>query len=582
MKKYFVVAIALMAVLAVAMPASAKVEFSYGGLFRARVFSEGDFANPISSNTVDQFGQALPAPDRRYFDNDENTRNRLDQRLRLYFTFTASENLKLVTKFEANEIWGDLNSSGRIGADHPNDFVVKNSYLDFNIPNGMAPINAKVGIQTITLFNSWVIDDDFASANVAVKLDPFKLTLGYIAGQNDDQFNEKENVDDFIAVVDYVCGPWSASLGTVIQFGHDTFASADPSTVSETTPVTFFAGNYVPAVGSITTGPRQNNTAFNNARFEITGANNFFQRYFTNPFGSSFAPNDGVGIHHLTASDNNLIDLALSLNYKVDFMSAYLNFVRNFGKIHIQAFRDNMENGLGSAQGFDFDYEGWMIDAGGSYFCGPFTFNMSGFYTSGPEDIKDSLRGVPGLTGPGAVAGKKTGDIDWFTYPLGNSKYFSEIIGGGIFDPIAPKHEDLQWRGYPNPTNLWTINAGAAWQVLPSTKLAFSYWYFGTAEDVVSGPRNPNSFAPGGINNIRGFNARNEFLTQYFRGEVPASALSFDSEIGHEFNLNMSHKIVDGLMLDLVAAYLIAGDAYSMRADDLDAIELGARLQWTF
>ncbi|MHC1744148.1 MAG: hypothetical protein AB9873_14100 [Syntrophobacteraceae bacterium] len=215
-----------------------------------------------------------------------------------------------------------------------------------------------------------------------------------------------------------------------------------------------------------------------------------------------------------------------------------------------------------------------MIDAGGSYFCGPFTVNLGGFYTSGPEDIEDSLRG----DGAGGVQGKKTGEIDWFTYPLGNSKYFSEIIGGGILDPIAPKHEDLQWKGYPYPSNLWTVNAGAAWQVLPSTKLAFSYWYFGTSEDVVSGPKRPNDarFLGGALNK------QNEFLSQYFRGEVPANELQFDSEIGHEFNFNISHKLVDGLMLDLVAAYLISGDAYSMRPDDLDALELGARLQWTF
>jgi hypothetical protein len=137
-------------------------------------------------------------------------------------------------------------------------------------------------------------------------------------------------------------------------------------------------------------------------------------------------------------------------------------------------------------------------------------------------------------------------------------------------------HEDLQWKGYPYPSNLWTINAGGAWQVLPSTKVAVSYWYFGTSEDVVSGAKHPNNFAGGALNK------QNQFLSEYFRGEVPANELNFASEIGHEINLNISHKIVDGLMLDLVAAYLIAGDAYSMRNDDLNALEMGARLQWTF
>lgn len=573
MKKYFVVAIALMAVMVVAMPASAKVEFSYGGLFRARVLSEGDFVNAIS---VTPGAAAGTAP--VFKDTDENTRNRLDQRLRLFFTFTASENLKLVTKFEANEVWGGQDfgfstfgnsqaaGGGRVGADHPNDFVVKNSYIDFNIPNAAMPINAKVGIQTLTLFNSWVIDDDFSSANVSMKFDPFKLTLGYIAGQNDDQFNEKENIDDFFAVVDYVCGPFSASVAGVVQFGHDTVASADPGTVSQTTPVNFFAGNFLPTPASTSTGPRTGSATFTSANFQQQGARNFFQRYFTNPFGST----QNAAINHITASDNNLIDFAFNVNYKIDWLSAYLTFVKNFGSVHFQAFQNNLESAPG--HGFDMDYTGWMIDAGASYFCGPFTANLGGFYTSGPGDIKDSLRGG----GDGTVQGKKTGDIDWFTYPLGTSKYFSEIIGGGIFDPIAPMHEDLQWKGYPYPSNLWTINAGGAWQVLPSTKVAVSYWYFGTSEDVVSGAKHPNNFAGGALNK------QNQFLSEYFRGEVPANELNFASEIGHEINLNISHKIVDGLMLDLVAAYLIAGDAYSMRNDDLNALEMGARLQWTF
>jgi hypothetical protein len=92
--------------------------------------------------------------------------------------------------------------------------------------------------------------------------------------------------------------------------------------------------------------------------------------------------------------------------------------------------------------------------------------------------------------------------------------------------------------------------------VLPDTKLAFGYWYFSTAEDVVS--------------DVRGFNA-NGFLN-----------VDLDTSIGHEFNLNLTQKVVDNLMLDVVAAYLIADDAYSSSNDDDDAIELGARLQWSF
>jgi hypothetical protein len=544
MKKYFVVAIAVLALVAVAMPASAKVEFSYGGLFRARILSQSDFTRePTFSATTDaaNVGQQVR-------DNDENTRNRLDQRLRLYFTFTASENLKLVTKFEAQSVWGSTtagnnfgqpyntgSSSGRVGADG-NDFVVKNSYIDFNIPNSMVPINAKVGIQGINLINSWVVDDDFSTANVTFKFDALKVMLGYIGGQNQDTFNEKDNIDDWYLVFDYVCGPWSAQLVGFYQSANDTFASADPSTQTGG-PVNVVVGNRIPTSGSFTS-------------FD---SRNFFQRYLGNVDNAD----------HARVYDNNLFDLAFNVNYKVDWLSAYINFVKNFGSIDAAVYSTSVEKGVRFSR--SMDYTGWMIDAGVNYFCGPFTFNVGGFYTTGPQDIAASLGSR------GAGTGAHTGDIDWFVYPVDTTKYFSEIIGHGILDAYSPQHEDFQWRGAPAPSNLWTVNLGAAWQLLPSTKASFSYWYFGTSEDVVSGPKRAGAW----IN-------QNDFLTNYFAGTIGRGDVNFASDIGHEFNLGITHKIVDGLVLDLVGAYLIAGDAYSMRNDDLDAMELGARLQWTF
>lgn len=536
MKRYFVVAIAVLALVAVAMPASAKVEFSYGGLFRARVLDQHDFAA--------NYTQSSPAG----VDLSEENLSRIDQRLRLFFTFTASENLKLVTKFEANEIWGNSNTSGRVGADQP-DLVVKNSYIDFNIPNGMLPINAKVGVQGINLMNSWLVDDDFASANLTFKFNPsLKASIGYIGGRNDDVFNEQENIDDLWLVVDYVCGPFSAAFAGFAQWGRDTNVSADPQTVINT-PVS--STNQLLGTGGVT---HASVSALN-----ISTPTNFFRRYLANAgFGGPFTA--------ASFSSNQLYNLGFDLRYKVDYLSAYLTFIKNLGSVDILAFNSDGTGRPTSRMSRTMDYEGWMVDAGLNYFCGPWTLNVGGFYTSGPEDIADSFGSANN------PAGNKTGDIDWFTYPLATSKYFSEIIGGGIFDNRAPMHEDLQWRGYPMPSNLWTVTAGAAWQVLPSTKLAFSYWYFGTSEDVVSGPKRPGDFF-----------SQQEFLNDYFTAQnLTKNDLQFDSEIGHEFNLGLTQKIVDGLVLDVVGAYLIAGDAYSLRSDDQDAYEFGARLQWSF
>ncbi len=542
MKKYFVVAIAVLAMVAIAVPASAKVEFSYGGLFRARVISQNDFAYGYGNGALATSGA---------IDWTEESLNRFDQRTRLYFIFTASENLKFVNRLEWNEIWGNSSTSGRVGADR-GDVVVKNSYLDFNIPNGAIPINAKVGIQGINLLNSWMIDDDFSSANLTFKFnDSLKASIGYIAGRNDDVFQEKDNIDDLFVVVDYVCGPWSASVVGVAQWAQDNNASADPQTLI-TSPID--AVNGLPAV-TVQDATKHGHGSI--APIDITTPNNYFRRYLANA---------GGGFNRYMTSDNQLYNLGFDVRYKTENLAAYLTFIKNFGYANFVAFNADNTGRILNHMNRDFDYLGWMVDAGVNYYCGPFTLNLGGFYTTGSQDIEDSFK----VNGVGQY--KKTGDMHAFTYALDTTKYFSEIIGGGILDNVAPSHEDLQWHGYGMPSNLWTITAGAAWQALPTTKISFSYWYFGTAEDVVSGPKRPGDF----VN-------QQDFLNQYFGAQnLTNKDLTFGSEIGHEFDLVISQKIVDGLMLDLVGAYLLSGEAYSLSPDDQDALELGARLQWTF
>jgi hypothetical protein len=203
---------------------------------------------------------------------------------------------------------------------------------------------------------------------------------------------------------------------------------------------------------------------------------------------------------------------------------------------------DTDGNGVLDAK-FESEYKGWMVDAGVSYFCGPFTLNAGGFYTSGDELDTTAADVING----------DTFDTHAFTYHMATAKYFSEIGGGGILDHFGPDvgfWPSNGWRGYGHPSNLWTLTVGGAYQVLEKTKLSAAYWYFGTSEDVISD-----------VDNL--------------------GLIQTDDEIGHELDFYVSQGIVDGLTLDLVAAYLFTGDAYSPSGDD-DFYELGARLQWNF
>ncbi len=64
----------------------------------------------------------------------------------------ANDDLKLVTNFEIDSLWGDnsygvaRNQGGAVGADQVN-IETKSAYLDFNIPGSPVPVNLKVGIQ---------------------------------------------------------------------------------------------------------------------------------------------------------------------------------------------------------------------------------------------------------------------------------------------------------------------------------------------------------------------------------------------------------------------------------------------------
>ncbi|MGD9506650.1 MAG: hypothetical protein AB7W37_17225, partial [Syntrophobacteraceae bacterium] len=53
-------------------------------------------------------------------------------------------------------------------------------------------------------------------------------------------------------------------------------------------------------------------------------------------------------------------------------------------------------------------------------------------------------------------------------------------------------------------------------------------------------------------------------------------------EIGHEFDFYLDQQVVDGLALRLIGAYLVAGDAISVYANDDNIWEAGAQLLWTF
>ena len=54
------------------------------------------------------------------------------------------------------------------------------------------------------------------------------------------------------------------------------------------------------------------------------------------------------------------------------------------------------------------------------------------------------------------------------------------------------------------------------------------------------------------------------------------------TSLGTEIDLKMTYSLMKNLNLDVVAAYLFAGDATYTGANDKDAYEVGTRLSFSF
>jgi hypothetical protein len=178
------------------------------------------------------------------------------------------------------------------------------------------------------------------------------------------------------------------------------------------------------------------------------------------------------------------------------------------------------------------DISAYLVAVGGDFAAtDALSFHGQAFYASGDDDSTDG-----DSEGFGALTDAVNANGDNIYMP-GNSYYWAEIMGLGTFD-------DFGSAGSPadDISNIVALNLGTTFKASEKLSLSFDVWYAMLAED----------------------DANNE------------------DELGTEVDVQATYQLIDGLTLDVVAAYLFADDATYDGSNDEDPYEFGAQLVLSF
>ena len=178
-----------------------------------------------------------------------------------------------------------------------------------------------------------------------------------------------------------------------------------------------------------------------------------------------------------------------------------------------------------AAGGDDLDISAYILAGGASMDLGPANIHTQAFYASGDgaSDPDGDFNGYLGIGGGGR----------------GMAYYWSEIMGLGIMDQQSSA-------GSPNAdlTNIYAFNLGASIKPIDKLTIRGDVWYAAKPND---------------------------------------DAITDEKKLGTEVDLVLTYQLVEGLNVDLIGAYLFAGDATSTDGNnDEDPYEIGSRFSISF
>lgn len=191
MKKLFIMFAVFALVVAFSLPAAA-LENVFGGYHRTRIYTLQNFTGEDETEAQDWTGA--------------------DTRTRLYYTAKFSDNLKFVTKFEMDAVYGD-DRYGDFGADGI-AVEVKNTYLDFSL--GAASF--KVGVQGGAIGRGLVIDNDWAGINAGFGADAFSVNFLWMKPYEGGTGLDANDMDVDVYALDATVNAGPASINPFVAY----------------------------------------------------------------------------------------------------------------------------------------------------------------------------------------------------------------------------------------------------------------------------------------------------------------------------------------------------------------------------
>ena len=371
------------------------------------------------------------------------------QRIRLQLDAVASETLSGTVFFEiGDQMWGQSESGGALGADSTSVVKLKNAYIDWMVPN--TDLKLRMGLQAVALPNvaggSAIMDGDAAAVVASYQFNEnVGLTALWMRPLNDNYTGTNADGEAYgNGYKNYLDNMDFFALMLPLKFDG-----------VELTPWAMY-------------GLQGKNTRFNEGGVETAdGALNVtLPGYYP---GMNFGPG---GLGHTGKSYGSMFWAGLPVAITA-FDPLNIEFDINYGYVEAMGRYDVLKRGVESVLG-NSKREGWLVKALVEYKMDWGTPGIFGWYASGDDgNVKNGSERLPSIAGSGNFTSfMGDGNLAWGTgYNFyDNNLTYAGTWGVGLQIADVSFVEDLKhtfrvayWGGTNSPSMVKYMGSAVAW-----------------------------------------------------------------------------------------------------------------------